>query len=165
MTADISTTRRQFAAQIGGAAAGLTAMGWTPLIRGASANDAVRVGVPGTGVRGKYLIGNLPKTARVTAICDCATSRMADTLEPKSRFTGVLASFCERELGGVRHIRITGEYCPRATRCRHCRNPGPSQADAAAVSSEIAQAASLLSPLQIRCRELVISSVDIHSSI
>ncbi|TVQ03706.1 MAG: gfo/Idh/MocA family oxidoreductase [Planctomycetaceae bacterium] len=58
-----------------------------------SANNIVRVGVIGTGVRGKYLIGNLPKSARVTAICDCVKSRMAGTLEPKGIFVPVLQSF------------------------------------------------------------------------
>ncbi|MEZ6067127.1 MAG: Gfo/Idh/MocA family oxidoreductase [Planctomycetaceae bacterium] len=56
-------------------------------------SNIVRVGVIGTGVRGKHLIGNLPESARVTAICDCATSRMAGTLEPKGDFAKVLQSF------------------------------------------------------------------------
>jgi predicted dehydrogenase len=58
-----------------------------------SANNIVRLGVIGTGVRGKYLIGNLPESARVTAICDCAKSRMAGALEPKGTFASVLQSF------------------------------------------------------------------------
>ena len=62
-----------------------------------SASNIVRVGVIGTGVRGKYLIGNLPKSTRVTAICDCATSRMAGTLEPKGQFAPVLQSFRDRD--------------------------------------------------------------------
>ena len=53
------------------------------------ANDRIRVRVIGTGVCGKYLIGNLPESARVTAICDCATSRMADTLDPQKPFTEI----------------------------------------------------------------------------
>ena len=57
------------------------------------ANDRVRLGVIGTGVRGKYLIGNLPDSARVVAICDCAKSRMAATLEPKGAFAAVLQRF------------------------------------------------------------------------
>ncbi len=56
-------------------------------------NDRIRVGVIGTGVRGKYLIGNLPESAQVTSICDCATSRMTDTLEPKGEFAPILDSF------------------------------------------------------------------------
>ena len=59
--------------------------------------ETVRVGVIGTGVRGKYLIGNLPESARVTAICDCATSRMAGTIEPKGDFAAVLQSFRDND--------------------------------------------------------------------
>lgn len=62
-----------------------------------SASNIVRVGVVGTGVRGKYLIGNLSESTRVTAICDCATSRMAGTLEPKGEFAPVLQSFRDRD--------------------------------------------------------------------
>lgn len=62
-------------------------------VRGA--NDRIRVGVIGTGVRGKYLIGNLPKEAEVIAICDCSEMRMGTTLNPASRFQTVLADFSE----------------------------------------------------------------------
>ncbi len=50
----------------GGVAVGasLSARGWTSLLRGDSPSDRVRVAVIGTGVRGKYLIGNLPASAR-----------------------------------------------------------------------------------------------------
>ena len=51
----------------------------------------------GIGVRGKYLIGNLPETVRVTAICDCATSRMASALEPKGEFASILQRFRETD--------------------------------------------------------------------
>jgi predicted dehydrogenase len=61
------------------------------------ANDRVRVGVIGTGVRGKYLIGNLPESAVVTAICDCATMRIASTLEPQGPFAPVLQRFKDRD--------------------------------------------------------------------
>ncbi len=63
----------------------------------ASPNKTVRIGVIGTGVRGKYLIGNQPASARVTAICDCATLRMAGTLEPKGDFAAVLQSFRDND--------------------------------------------------------------------
>lgn len=65
--------------------------------RSPGANEQIRVGVIGTGVRGKYLIGNLPEQARVTAICDCATSRLASTLEPTRAFAGVLSRFREQD--------------------------------------------------------------------
>lgn len=45
-----------------------------------SANNIVRIGVIGTGVRGKYLIGNLPPLVTVGAICDCASVRIASVV-------------------------------------------------------------------------------------
>ncbi len=62
-----------------------------------SASNIVRVGMIGTGVRGKYLIGNLPDSARVTAICDCATLRTDSTLEPTGPFAKVLQQFKDRD--------------------------------------------------------------------
>ena len=62
-----------------------------------SASNIVRVGVIGTGVRGRYLIGNLPKSTRVRAICDYAMPRMAGTLQPKGQFEPVLQSFRDRD--------------------------------------------------------------------
>jgi len=78
---------------LGAAGTSLTARNWMSLARGESPANRVRVAVIGTGVRGKYLIGNLPQSARVEAICDCATSHMADTLQPKEEFQEVLAGF------------------------------------------------------------------------
>lgn len=57
------------------------------------ANDEVRLGVIGTGIRGKFLIGNLPPGFRVTALCDCSTEQMASALEPKGDFVSVLERF------------------------------------------------------------------------
>ena len=71
------------------------------------ANDRIRVGVIGTGVRGKYLIGNLPESARVTAICDCATSRMAETLKPNKEFAEILASFRDQQAA---HCKTYQDY-------------------------------------------------------
>lgn len=59
--------------------------------------ERIRIGVIGTGVRGKHLIGNLPEGTRVAAICDCATTRMAGTLEPKEEFAEVLAAFRDKD--------------------------------------------------------------------
>ncbi|MHC2065859.1 Gfo/Idh/MocA family protein [Bremerella sp. T1] len=73
----------------------LTALGWKSLVRGDSPLEQLRVGVIGTGVRGKYLIGNLPSSVRVTAICDCAYSRMDETLHPQNEFIEVLDVFKE----------------------------------------------------------------------
>ncbi len=61
------------------------------------ANESINVGVIGTGARGKYLISNLPSSARVIAICDCATSRMAGTLEPTGPFRALLSPFREKD--------------------------------------------------------------------
>lgn len=75
----------------------MSALGWSSLTNGESPADRIRVGVIGTGVRGKYLIGNLPESARVTALCDCATSQMAGTLKPKKEFAEVLAGFRDHQ--------------------------------------------------------------------
>ena len=63
------------------------------------ANDRIHIGVIGTGIRGKYLIGNLPRAGRVVAICDCHAGRMAGTLKPAShsRYRSILGAFVERD--------------------------------------------------------------------
>ena len=71
------------------------------------ANNRIRVGVIGVGVRGKYLIGNLPNTARVEAVCDCATSRIEDTLKPRGEFASVLAEFQSEQ---ARHCSTYQDY-------------------------------------------------------
>ncbi len=98
-----SISRRTFVQ----ATTAMSALGWSSIMRGESPSDRIRVGVIGTGVRSKYLIGNLPESARVTAICDCATSKMADTLEPRNEFTEVLAGFRENE---ATHCKIYQDY-------------------------------------------------------
>ncbi len=74
----------------------------TPSLRAATkstdANDRINVGVIGTGARGKYLIANLPPSVRVTAICDCATSRITSVLEPKQAFVRLLSRFRETDV-------------------------------------------------------------------
>jgi len=91
----INLTRRRFVSL------SLTAGMWFPLTvsrsLAASASNILRVGVIGTGVRGKYLIGNLPESVRVTAICDCATLRLESTLDPKGTFASVLQRFKDRD--------------------------------------------------------------------
>ena len=62
-----------------------------------SANERIHIGVIGLGARGKSLIGDLPETGRITAICDCAKWRMAETLTPKPRLAQILAPFHERD--------------------------------------------------------------------
>jgi predicted dehydrogenase len=62
-----------------------------------SPNERLRVGVIGTGVRGKYLIGNLPPSVTVGAICDCALLRIASVMEPQGEFAKVLAHFTQAD--------------------------------------------------------------------
>ena len=66
------------------------------------ANDALRIGLVGCGIRGKYLVGNLPPEGRVVAICDCYTPRMTGTLkpEPSSTYARVLKDFVQQDAGG-----------------------------------------------------------------
>jgi predicted dehydrogenase len=90
----MKTSRREFLGAIGIASA------WTMTAKaesGRSANNIVRVGVIGTGVRGKYLIGNLPPSVTVGAICDCASLRIANVMEPKGEFAKVLAHFTQAD--------------------------------------------------------------------
>jgi predicted dehydrogenase len=94
--------RRRFLQSTLAASSTLAARSWrTQSARAAdlptSVGEQLRVGVIGTGVRGKHLIGNLPPSVRVVAICDSATSRMADTLEPKGVFVPVLTRFQETD--------------------------------------------------------------------
>ena len=46
------------------------------------ANDRLRIGVIGIGIRGRQLISNMPAGGQVVALCDCATSRVADAMNP-----------------------------------------------------------------------------------
>jgi len=96
MKTTLNSSRRDFLKQ-SAAFTGLTVIGWQSLARGESPSETIRIGVIGTGVRGKYLIGNLPEQTRVVAICDFATSRMAETLEPQKPFAEVLSAFHESE--------------------------------------------------------------------
>jgi predicted dehydrogenase len=90
-------------------AAGVATCGYIPATAepARSANNIVRVGVIGTGVRGKYLIGNLPESAKVTAICDCSITRMSSTLQPKGVFASVLQSFRDSDAA---HCAIHQDY-------------------------------------------------------
>ncbi|MHC4399916.1 MAG: Gfo/Idh/MocA family protein [Planctomycetota bacterium] len=51
----------------------------------------------GTGIRGKYLIANMPEEGRVVAACDSYLPRVADTIEPKGRYAAPLARFKEHD--------------------------------------------------------------------
>ena len=82
------------------ATATLSAAGWRSLARGQGPSRRLRVGVIGMGVRGKSLIGDLPPSARVTAICDCARSRIDRTMSPDPEFVQTLAGFIDRDAAG-----------------------------------------------------------------
>jgi predicted dehydrogenase len=60
-----------------------------------SANDRIEIGVIGVGVRGKYLIANLPAEGRVVALCDCALRRIDSALHPSGVFAAPLAEFSQ----------------------------------------------------------------------
>lgn len=88
----MTCSRREFVKAVGIGAA------WTMEAKAEparSANNVVRIGVIGTGVRGKYLIGNLPPWATVGAICDCASLRIASVMKPQGEFSKVLARFTQ----------------------------------------------------------------------
>jgi len=65
------------------------------------ANDVLRIGLIGCGIRGKNLISNLPPEGRVMAICDCYAPRMTGTLKPEagSEHARALSQFRERDAG------------------------------------------------------------------
>jgi predicted dehydrogenase len=46
------------------------------------ANDRIRIGAVGTGIRGRSLIRDMPAEGRVAAICDCYRPRMLRVLKP-----------------------------------------------------------------------------------
>lgn len=80
-------------------------------VRGAAnlpgANERLHVGVIGAGIRGKYLIANLPPEGRVVAVCDCYLPRVADTLGARGRFGGLLTRFRD---GDARSCRMHQDY-------------------------------------------------------
>ena len=71
------------------------------------ANDRLRIGVIGVGIRGKYLIANLPPEGQVVAVCDCHLPRVADTFQARGRFRQLLARFRD---GDARSCRSHQDY-------------------------------------------------------
>jgi hypothetical protein len=47
-----------------------------------TANDRVHVGVIGAGIQGKQLIGDMPNSGRVVAVCDCFLASTWETNWP-----------------------------------------------------------------------------------
>lgn len=70
-------------------------------------NDQIDVGVIGIGMRGKYLIANLPSSLRVTALCDCSLAQVGTAKTPNGRFAGILSGFAE---GDGRTARVYQDY-------------------------------------------------------
>ena len=66
---------------------------FSSLAYAANANEQIRVGLIGCGVRGKYLIANLPDEAKVTALCDCSLSQINSVRNPRHEFALPLARF------------------------------------------------------------------------
>lgn len=60
-----------------------------------AANDRLQLGLIGCGVRGKYLLANLPDDARVVALCDCSLSQVESALKPNGQFRRPLAKFAD----------------------------------------------------------------------
>lgn len=58
-----------------------------------SANERIDVAVIGIGMRGKYLIANLPESFRVTALCDCSLAQIDTARHPSGRFKSLLSGF------------------------------------------------------------------------
>ena len=73
----------------------------------ASANGQMEIGLIGVGVRGKYLLANLPDTVTVTALCDCALSQMDAARNPKGIFAEPLQRFAS---GDARRCRLYQDY-------------------------------------------------------
>jgi len=71
------------------------------------ANGQLRVGVIGTGVRGKYLIANMPEVARVVSLCDCSLANVEDTRNPEGRMKEPLAKFSS---GDARACSVYQDY-------------------------------------------------------
>ncbi len=108
MTRSRSLTRRQLLGHSAKATAAAFAAPWyvpAPVLAGpgrVGANDRIQIGVIGCGVRGKYLIGNMPAGGQVVALCDSSRQRMQETREPRGEFQAVLADFRDTDAAGCR---------------------------------------------------------------
>lgn len=95
-------SRRRFLRAAGSAALGIPAfvprcvMGGSA---GPAANDQIRIGVIGVGIRGKYLIGSMPTEGRIAAISDWYVPRMAELRRPtpSTPWIDMLSRFVDRD--------------------------------------------------------------------
>ena len=94
----MTAARRRFLAATAAAVAGT--FGRPAFAR--STDARLRVGLIGCGVRGRYLIGSLPASAKIAAVCDCARSRVRETLRPDDEWRDVLGAFAAADGGSVR---------------------------------------------------------------
>jgi len=95
-------SRRRFLGDAAVAAAAVSLPQFVPAaVLGApgrpGANERVIVGVIGAGIRGKYLVADMPAAARVAALCDCSLPRVADTLKARGPFAPLLETFRGRD--------------------------------------------------------------------
>jgi len=102
MTTSKKHSRRRFLGNLAAATVGASLPSFVPrAVLGApgvaGANGRVIVGVIGMGIRGKYLISNMPEGARVAALCDCYLPRVAEALGGTGRFAALLETFRRRD--------------------------------------------------------------------
>lgn len=74
-----------------------------------SDNDRVRIGIIGTGIRGKQLLRDMPAEARAVALCDCDLPRVHETIKPAptSILAKTLRGFIERDAA---HCAVYADY-------------------------------------------------------
>ena len=53
----------------------------------------LRVGLIGCGIRGRSLTASLPATAKIVALCDCATSRIDEMRQPTAQWRDIIGRF------------------------------------------------------------------------
>lgn len=73
----------------------------------------IQVGLIGCGVRGKYLLANLPQDVQVTAICDCSLDQVDSVLNPSTNFKDLLAGFLNRNAPSLRVFQDYREMLDR----------------------------------------------------
>lgn len=103
MTTRKSVSRRS-ALKVGAALCGSTSLFSAQVL---GANERLRVGVIGTGVRGKYLIANMPESARVVSLCDCSLANVENTRNPTGNMKEPLAKFAKTD---ARRVSIYQDY-------------------------------------------------------
>ncbi len=70
-------------------------------------SDKIEIGVIGIGMRGKFLLANLPESFRVTALCDCSLDQIKTATHPTGRFTKILERFAK---GDAKTCKVYQDY-------------------------------------------------------